>query len=62
MVDLRADEQILRTFFNNFRDVLYDIIIENGVTEGLVNYDSNLGKFQLKDCKSGRAYLLKDYD
>ena len=31
MVDLRADEQILRTFFNNFRDVLYDIIIENGV-------------------------------
>jgi len=62
MVDLRGDDQILRTFFNNFRDVLYDIIIENGISEGLVNYDSNLGKFQLKDCKTQRAYLLKDYD
>lgn len=62
MVDLRSDPQILRTFFLNIRDVLYDIIVENSIKEGMVNYDSNLGKFQLKDVETQRAYLLKDYD
>ena len=28
----------------------------------MINYDSSLGKFQLKDVKTTRAYLLKDYD
>jgi hypothetical protein len=62
MIDLRSDPQILRTFFLNLREVLYDIIVENNVKEGLVNYDSNLGKYQLKNIKTTRAYLLKDYD
>ena len=62
MIDLRSDPQILRTFFLNLREVLYDIIVENNIKEGLVNYDSNLGKYQLKDVKTTRAYLLKDYD
>jgi hypothetical protein len=62
MVDLRADPQILRSFFINIREVLYDIIVENNIKEGLVNYDSTLGKFQLKDVKTPKAYLLSDYD
>lgn len=62
MVDLRADPQILRSFFLNIREVLYDVIVENNIREGLVNYDSNLGKFQLKDVKTPKAYLLNDYD
>ena len=62
MVDLRSDPQILRSFFLNIREVLYDIIVENNIKEGLVNYDSTLGKFQLKDVKTTKAYLLKDYD
>jgi hypothetical protein len=62
MVDLRSDPQILRSFFINIREVLYDLIVENGITEGLVNYDSTLGKFQIKNAKTNRAYLLKDYD
>lgn len=62
MVDLRSDPQILRSFFINIREVLYDLIVENNIKEGLVNYDSTLGKFQIKDVKTPRAYLLKDYD
>lgn len=62
MVDLRSDPQILRSFFLNIRDVLYDLIVENGIKEGELNYDSNLGKFQIKGVKTVRAYLLKDYD
>jgi hypothetical protein len=62
MVDLRSDPQILRSFFLNVREVLYDLIVENNIKEGLVNYDSNLGKYQLKEVKTTKAYLLKDYD
>lgn len=62
MVDLRSDPQILRSFFITIREVLYDIIVENNIKEGVINYDSTLGKFQLKDIKTSRAYLLKDYD
>jgi len=62
MVDLRSDPQILRSFFLNIREVLYDLIVENSIKEGVINYDSSLGKFQLKDVKTTRAYLLKDYD
>jgi hypothetical protein len=62
MIDLRSDPQILRSFFINIREVLYDVIVENNIKEGLVNYDSTLGKFQLKDVKTPKAYLLKDYD
>ena len=52
----------LRSFFLTIREILYDIIVENGIKEGVINYDSSLGKFQLKDVKTARAYLLKDYD
>jgi hypothetical protein len=62
MIDLRSDPQILRSFFIDIREVLYDLIVENGIKDGLVNYDSNLGKFQIKNVNTNRAYLLKDYD
>jgi len=62
LVDLRSDPQILRTFFLNIREVLYDLIVENNIKEGQINYDSNLGKYQLKDVKTSKAYLMKDYD
>jgi hypothetical protein len=62
MVDLKSDPQILRSFFLNIREVLYDLIVENSISEGLVNYDTNLGKFQLREIKTDRAYLLKNYD
>jgi hypothetical protein len=62
MIDLKSDPQILRSFFLNVRDVLYDLIVENNIKEGMINYDSNLGKFQIKDVETQRAYLLKDYD
>lgn len=62
MVDLKSDPQIVRTFFLTIREVIYDIIVDNGIKEGMINYDSSLGKFQLKDVKTTRAYLLKDYD
>lgn len=62
MIDLRSDPEILKSFFSTLRDVLYDIIVNNGIKEGFINYDSDLGKYQLKDVNTPRAYLLDGYD
>lgn len=62
MVDLRSDPQILRSFFINLREVIYDLIVENNIKEGEINYDSNLGKYQIRGVKTSKAYLLKNYD
>ena len=61
-VDLKEDPQILKTFFHDIRDRLYDIIVQNSITKGLINYDSRYAKYQLKDIETQKASLLKDYD
>lgn len=61
-IDLRNDPQIIKSYFNTLRDVLYHIIVDNGITSGFLNYDSQISKYQLKDGKSNKANLLKDLD
>lgn len=62
LVDLKSDPQIIRSYFNQIREVLYDIVVENGITKGYLNYDTQLTKFQLKDAEGDRVYLLRDMD
>ena len=62
MVDLKSDIQIIKSYFNNLRDVLYHLIVDNDITEGFLNYDTQLSKYQLKDGKTKKANLLKDLD
>jgi hypothetical protein len=62
LVDLKSNEQVVRSYFNQIREVLYDVIVENGITRGYLNYDTQLTKFQLKDAESDRVYLLRDMD
>lgn len=51
MVDMVEDEQILQAVWNNLRDKLFDLIITGGMTKGKFNYDSDLGRFQLRSTK-----------
>ena len=62
LVDLKSDQQIIKSYFNQIREVLYDVIVENGITKGYLNYDTQLTRFQLKDAETTQAYLLRDMD
>lgn len=61
-VDLREDLQIIKTYFNEMRHLLYSLIVENGITEGFLNYDTQISRYQLKDGKTQVASMLKDLD
>lgn len=61
-VDLREDLQIIKTYFHEIRDVLYNLIVENQITSGFLNYDTQIAKYQLKDGKTTRGNIIKNLD
>lgn len=61
-IDLRNDPQIIKSYFNSIRDILYHVIVDNGITEGYLNYDTQISRYQLKDGKTKKANLLLDLD
>lgn len=62
MVDLSTNEAYLSTFFMQIRSKLMEIITEGNLTEGLLNYDSDKGRFQLKDMHIKDAMFLRGLD
>lgn len=50
-VDMQQDPQILETMWGNIREKLYDLIVTGGMKKGKFNYDTETGKYQLKDTK-----------
>lgn len=62
MINLKSELETIKTHFLNIRDELYYLIINNNITEGIINYDSDIGKFQLKNIKTNKAYNLENCD
>jgi hypothetical protein len=56
-VDLRGDMEVLKTFWVHIREQLFNLIVKCGMRKGLVNYDADVGMYQLKD-----AIALKSFD
>ncbi len=62
MVDLKNDIQVLKTFYPQVREKLFDLIMRCGVRRGMINYDSDLSVFQIKDAVIQRAFPLKNME
>lgn len=56
-VDLKNDEQIIKTFWEEIKPVLFSLIIDSGLSEGMFNYDTDLAKFQIAKAKLSSAKL-----
>lgn len=50
-VDMNRDAQVLEAIWGNIREKLYDLIITGKMNKGEFNYDTEVGRFQLKDTK-----------
>jgi hypothetical protein len=50
-IDMIKDDQTLSAVWGNLRTKLFDLIITGGLTKGKFNYDTDLGRFQLRDTK-----------
>ena len=62
MVNLDTDNNNINAFWPKIRDRIFDLLTEGGVTQGIINYDSNTGKVQLKDADLSNAFLLENFD
>jgi len=50
-IDMINDDQTLSAVWGNLRDKIFDLIVTGGMTKGKFNYDTDLGRFQLRDTK-----------
>ena len=50
-VDLKKDEQVLVTYWDKIKDQIFYILANSDIKKGYINYDSYLGRIQLKDMK-----------
>lgn len=62
MVDLQEHEQIIKIHWDRIKERVMDLFSEGGLKSGIVNYDSDTGKIQVKDGKFSAAYLIQDVE
>jgi hypothetical protein len=60
-VDLKTSQQILKTYWNIIRKPLFEMILNGKLRKGNFNFDTQLGRFQLKKGYIGGT-LLKNID
>jgi hypothetical protein len=50
-MDLQHDDQTLQAVWPNLRDKLFDLIVSGGMKKGKFNYDTEMGRYQLRNTK-----------
>lgn len=50
-IDLKRDARIVESFWSKLRDPLTRLMLESGFTKGKFNWDSQEGRFQIKEAK-----------
>ena len=60
-VDLDDNDQILKSKYVKFRDDIFDLLANSDITEGEINYDSELSKIQAKGLK-GHIFEIEDWE
>ena len=49
MIDLKTADQIVELYYPQIRDRIFDLLTKADLKEGLINYDSDTGRIQIKD-------------
>jgi len=60
-VDMRNEYQTLKTFWPNMRNKIFEVMSNSNIEKGEINYDSQLGRFQIRNANIN-TMLLKDVD
>ena len=62
MVDLQTYDQIVETFYPKMREEIFKLLTLAGLKEGLINYDADTGRMQLKNAELMRCFEVKGID
>lgn len=61
MIDLKNDAQLIKTYWPKIRNTLFETVVNQKMTEGQFNYDTDYGVYQLKRAKI-ECSNLKGFD
>lgn len=61
-VDMKGDPEIIKAYWLTLREVLFDLIVQSGLREGHLNFDTDVSIFQLRDGKMKKANHVKDME
>jgi hypothetical protein len=62
MIDLKTADNIIEMYYVKLKDTLFELITESNLTEGLINYDSDTGRIQLKDANLKKCFSVTGID
>jgi len=62
MVDLKTEDQIVEMFYPRIREKIFELLTKADMKEGLINYDADSGRIQIKDAKLMRCFEVKGID
>lgn len=62
LVDMKGSIEIIKSYWTTIREQLYSLIIMAGAKEGIFNYDTDLGKAQLKNSVLRNAHELRNFE
>jgi hypothetical protein len=59
LVDLKGEREIIKTFWSKIREKLFDLIVRCGMRRGMINYDADVSKYQVKDAILQKAFPIR---
>lgn len=62
LVDLDSDIRRLDMYWDKIKDKVYEILSEGGMKKGLINYDSNTSRIQIKNVDLQNCFKLEGID
>ena len=62
MIDLKTADQIVEMYYPKIRDRIFNLLTKADLKEGLINYDSDTGRIQIKDAELKRCFEINDVD
>lgn len=62
LVDLKDHGETIDMYWDRMKHKVMNLITQGGMTEGIVNYDSDIGHIQIKDGKFPVCFGLEGYD
>jgi hypothetical protein len=62
MIDLKTADQIVELYYPRIRDRIFNLLTKADLKEGLINYDSDTGRIQIKDAELKRCFEINDVD
>jgi hypothetical protein len=62
MVDLKSLNQIVTMYYPKIREKIFDLLTKGGMKSGLINYDSDSGRTQIKDATLMQCFEISGVD